>query len=444
MGRIGPLMQTALSRIDDATESEARSMMATMSAEDHGAEVPAVVQAEIERPLQGESWREYAARTRERLLPLQERLESVFGAPTELLIAANAVKVRPRPDQVPVIAELPQVEVIELDPLLRVTLMNDAIQDVELPPFRANHPGVDGRGVRVAVLDSGIDLHHPYLQVSESVSTCGESDQIPGDHGTHCAGSIASRDSIFPGIAPAVDLINVKVLFADGRGQSTHITRGVDEALERGAQVLSLSLGFNHLPRWSDQGHGWSCADGRCSLCVAIDNAVAFDGVVAVVAAGNEHMRAETLRNFGFGGQFDTELGCPGNARSAITVGALTKKSFLAAGFTSRGPSSYGLAKPDLAAPGVNITSTVPVPRSSQMQPIPNPPRATLFDRKSGTSMATPIVAGAVALLIQLAQDAGKAWNPVSIRQQLLQDATRPTTLPSNLAGVGRLALGGI
>lgn len=444
MGTIGPLMQTVLGRIDEASAAEASSMMATLSAEDHGEEVPAVIQAEPERPHEGESWEEYAARTRERLRPLQERLAAVFGVESEILVAANAVKARPRPDQVTVIADQPQVSTIELDPLLRVTLMDDAVMDVELPAFQGNHPGVDGRGVRVAVLDSGIDLHHPFLRVTDSVSTCGETDQLPGDHGTHCAGSIASRDSIFPGMAPGVDLINVKVLFADGRGQSTHITRGIDEALARGAQVLSLSLGFNHLPHWSDQGHGWFCPDGRCSLCVAIDTAVAFDGVVAVVAAGNEHLRAETLRNFGFGSQIDTELGCPGNAHGAITVGALTKQTFLPAGFSSRGPTSYGLSKPDLSAPGVNVTSTVPVPRDAQQQPIPAPPRAMLFDRKSGTSMATPIVAGAAALLIQIEQDAGRPWTPASLRQLLLHNATSPLGVPPNLAGAGRLVLGAI
>jgi len=444
MGKIGPLMQNALAKIEGVSASRASAMMATLSAEDHGDDLPAVVQADPERPRQGEAWEEYAARTRERLRPLQERLEGLFGIETELLITANAIKARPRPDQVAMIAEQPDVAAIELDPLLRVTLMDDAVEDVELPAFQAAHPGIDGSGVRVAVLDSGIDLAHPFLQVSDSVTTCGESDQVPGDHGTHCAGSIASRDTLFPGVAPGVELINVKVLFADGRGQSTYITRGIDEALTRGAQVLSMSLGFNHLPRWSDRGHGWSCPDGRCQLCVAVDNAVGLDRVVTVVAAGNEHLRAETLRNFGFGSAFDTELGCPGNAREAIAVGALTKKTFLPAGFSSRGPTSYGLSKPDLCAPGVNVTSTVPVPRDAQQQPIPNPSRAVLFDRMSGTSMATPIVAGAVALLIQIEQDAGRPWDPAGLRQGLLGNATSPMALPPNLVGAGRLVLGGI
>ncbi len=71
-------------------------------------------------------------------------------------------------------------------------------------------------------------------------------------------------------------------------------------------------------------------------------------------------------------------------------------------------------------APGVNVTSTVPVPRDAQGQPLPNPPRALLLDRMSGTSMATPIVAGAVALLIQLYQQQGTPFTPSRVRQDLL------------------------
>jgi serine protease AprX len=337
-----------------------------------------------------------------------------------------------------------ELALLELDPLVQVTAMDDAAQDIGLPAFQANHVGLDGSGVTVAVLDSGIDPHHPYLSVADSVSTCGESIDIPGSHGTHCAGSVASTDSYYPGVAPGVSLLNIKVLTADGRGKHTYITAGIDEALDRGAHVLSMSVGFNHLPTWSSNGHGWSCSDGRCPLCTAVDNASALDNAVVVVAAGNEHERAEALRKWGYGLSFDTELGCPGHARSAVTVAALTKNLFLPAPFSSHGPTAYGSDKPDLAAPGVNITSTIPVPRLPNGQPEKNPSRSKLFGRKSGTSMATPIVAGAAALLVQMAQQKGIPWTSNSIKRRLMTDAVLPVSGGPAVTGAGRLDLSGL
>src|SRR5690606_36973046 len=133
-------------------------------------------------------------------------------------------------------------------------------------------------------------------------------------------------------------------------------------------------------------GHGWHCPDGRCPLCTAVDNASAF-GAIVCAAAGNEHTRAETLRRFGQGASLDTELCCPGQSRGAICVAALTKRSFLPAGFSSRGPTAWGADKPDLSAPGVNLTATVPVPRLANGVPVGNPVRSELLARASGTSV---------------------------------------------------------
>jgi serine protease AprX len=114
--------------------------------------------------------------------------------------------------------------------------------------------------------------------------------------------------------------------------------------------VLSMSLGFNHRPTWSQGGHGWSCPDGRCQLCVAVENAVTLEGVLAVVAAGNEHQRAEFLRSNGSAAEVDSEICCPGASAHALTVAALTKQTFLTAPFSSRGPTAFATAKPDIAA----------------------------------------------------------------------------------------------
>jgi serine protease AprX len=438
--RIGPLLRRAMAAMGrDGAASDRRALAAHIGAPvAEAGRLPVVMKLPTVRPRSGERYPEYRERVLKALDGLPERLG---GEAMQPLVAGNALAGAIRPEEAATLAAADGVRFLELDPQVRVVRMDDAIVDAGVEPFRNRHGALRGEGVRVAVLDTGVDTRHPFLAVAESASTVEEPVEIPGRHGTHCAGSVASRDELFPGIAPGVDLLNVKVLRGDGTGSHTSVARGVDAALELEADVLSLSLGFNHLPAWSDRGHGWSCARGDCPLCTAVDNA--FDlGALPVVAAGNEHQRADALRQIGFGASFDTELGCPGQARHAVTVGALTKRTFLPAAFSSRGPTAYGLAKPDLVAPGVNVTSTVPVPRDAAGRPVRDPPRAVLFDRESGTSMATPIVAGAVALLIQHRRERGLKAAPADIRRELLTHAVTPMSLPANLAGAGRLDLG--
>jgi serine protease AprX len=184
-----------------------------------------------------------------------------------------------------------------------------------------------------------------------------------------------------------------------------------------------------------------------------VDNASNLDNAVVVVAAGNEHQRALALKpvrrwpswlDWLLGKPelpYDTELGCPGQARQAITVGAMTKNTFNPAYFSSYGPTAYGIAKPDISAPGVNITSTIPLPRDAGGQVVPGTPHNKRFGRKSGTSMATPIVAGAVALMIQKAQLAGTTWSPASIKSALKTGGVIPVNYPQNVVGAGRLNL---
>lgn len=442
MGKIGPRLRSLMAGIEKqgtlATADEFAMIAATAEGAEGGDTLPLIVQRTPSAPIEGEDWLEYKDRIGGELEPLRQIYTDGHGQP---LYLANAIAGQFTVPQVEGLAEREDISLVELDQLFDATLMDDAVLDVGVTPFLRNHMGVTGQGVRVAILDSGVDTKHPFLDVVDSVSTCGEDIAIPGSHGTHCAGSVASRDVNFPGIAPDVELLNIKVLKHDGRGNHNMINQGIDRALDLNADILSMSLGFNHLPRWSSGGHGWSCSDGRCPLCTAVDNAVAF-GKIVCVAAGNEHSRAETLRNFGDGDKFDTELGCPGQSRSAITVGALTKRTFLAAPFSSHGPTSYGASKPDLSGPGVNVMSTVPVPRNPDGTPVANPSRADLFDRKSGTSMATPIVSGALALILQARRQAGLDVTPGAIRKVLLDDAVSALNSPDPLVfGAGRIEL---
>lgn len=433
MARMGPLLEQVLNRFEASMGVEAAFLAAAAHVGVGGEEgrLPVVMKSNCLEPREGESWEEFKGRSEAEL----SNIRDVVGEEAEFIYAASSVSTALAPDRARAQVDNPLIETVELDPLVDVRLMDDAILDVGAAPFRASHGDLKGRGVRVAVIDSGIDDQHPFLDVSASVSTCGESVDRPGSHGTHCAGSIASRDVGFPGVAPDVTLLNVKAMRANGSATQTMIGRGVDAAIELQADILSMSLGFNHLPAWSNEGHGWACPDGRCPLCTAVNRAVGF-GKTVIVAAGNEHEKAEFLRSIGRGASFDTEYGCPGQAQGAIAVAAVTKRTFLPASFSSRGASSYGEPKPQLCAPGVNIMSTIPVPRSGLGVPVAGTPRALLFGRKSGTSMATPIVAGVAALIMEDRRNRGLPTEPTDMRTELLR-ATSPLAHPANVVGSG-------
>lgn len=372
-------------------------------------------------PQRGEGWlctRERAAR---RLEPLQRMAEEIAGLRLEPLFAATSLHGTATPEQMEMLRHaLPQgVEIVPWGAGLHGEQMEDVVRQIRLGRLRASSK-LSGRGVTIAVLDSGIDLRHPYLQVEDSVSTCREPCEIPGRHGTFCAGVIASRHPEFPGIAPEARLLNVKVARANGFTSPAALARGIDEALDRGADILSLSFGLNHFPATWPEGHGWSCPDGRCLLCRAVDT-TSLCGALVVTAAGNEHLLAGAIRKSAPETIPDTELLCPAQARGAITVGAIEKEPSEALySASSRGPTSYGLDKPELLAPGVDVTSTIPVPTRSG---------TTLFDLfgvASGTSVAAAVVAGALALLIERQLSAGLCWSAMEIREELLTRCVRP------------------
>lgn len=413
------------------------------AAPSEGLVIPVVLQAGALRPEDGEAWQAFRDRVGDRLGELTSQLRLLAGVGEQILpfYAGNALATALTMDQMAYVSEHPGivVEFADLDPILPVAALDGATADIGSPAFSAQS-ALTGEGVKVAVLDSGIDADHPALVVSHQVETCGEPSNIPGEHGTHCAGIIASRDAVLTGVAPGVDLIDVKVLRANGTGRHTSVGRGIDEALNLGTDILSMSLGFNHLPVSLSGGHGWTCPDGTCPLCLAVDNATA-EGALVVVAAGNEHERCQQARMGGAGLAYDTELACPGQAAGALTVGAHHKKTHAPAWFSSSGPTASGAAKPDLSAPGVDILSTIPVPRDHAGVPLVNAQRVLQFGTKSGTSMATPMVAGACALLIEDARRVGVRPTPRLIRTRLLSSHVEPVGGPVNVLGAGRLRM---
>jgi subtilisin family serine protease len=245
----------------------------------------------------------------------------------------------------------------------------DRINQRNLPLDGNSKMGTDGSGVDVYVVDTGVDIEHPQFEGRASFGYSA----IPGEtgdgagHGTHCAGTIASRDY---GVAVKANIISVKVLSNAGSGTNEGIIQGISYIMNFRSRnrpaVASMSL-----------GGGYSRA-----LNYAINYLVA-SGVTTIVAAGNENQDACRVS--------------PASAISAITVGSTTfqdsKSSF----------SNYGRCV-DILAPGSDITSTWP---NGQINTI------------SGTSMATPHVAGAAALYLSIYKNA----IPSQVEAALLNDA---------------------
>ncbi|MBI2653896.1 S8 family serine peptidase [Candidatus Woesearchaeota archaeon] len=241
-------------------------------------------------------------------------------------------------------------------------LLEQSVPAVNAPA--AWNIGYTGAGVKVAVLDTGIDYGNSAFQnrVVLSQAFTGENHTIDlHGHGTHVAGIIGGNGTL-KGVAPDALLLNAKVLNDYGSGTSSSIIAGIEWAVQNGARVISISFGK------SDSSQDIPLFE---SLQYAIDN-----GAVVVAASGNCGSCGSCNGFFG--------VTTPGNFEPAITVGAVDDLKQIACFSSGQDFGSY--VKPDVVAPGVNINSYY---INSQLKAL------------SGTSMSTPHVSGAVALLLQ-------------------------------------------
>ncbi|SIN44130.1 S8 family serine peptidase [Micromonospora cremea] len=269
--------------------------------------------------------------------------------------------------------------------------------------------GRDGNGVKVAVLDTGVDATHPDLagRIAEAQDFSGSGSARDGHgHGTHVAATIAGSGAasagVRKGVAPGAQLLVGKVLDDAGSGYDSSIIAGMEWAAHSGAKVVSMSL-------------GGSATDGTDPMSQAVNDLTAETGALFVIAAGNEG----TPRS----------VGSPGAAAAALTVGAVDRDDNLA-DFSSRGPrlGDNGL-KPEITAPGVGIIAARAAGTTM------GTPVGDAYTTASGTSMATPHVAGAAAILAQEHPD----WTAGKLKDALVSTTKANPELTVFEQGGGRV-----
>ncbi len=339
------------------------------------------------------------------------------------IIRATALTARPA--FVRRLMTAPGVAEIHLDPYIQYVTPAEPATTEAAPPTeptwgltRIRAPevwatlGISGTGAVVAIMDTGVDWLHPALSANYrgnlghglydhahswyDVVNGGVYPYDDHGHGTHLAGTAVGRGNI--GVAPAAQWIGVKVLSNEGAGYNSWIHAGFQWLLAPGGDP-ALAPDVINCSWASTLGSDTSFAEDIAILKAA--------GILPLFAANNT-------------GPNPGSIGAPASNPGAFAVGASDPDDEVAY-FSSRGPSPWGQTKPDIVAPGVNVLSTIP---------------GGIYAEKDGTSMATPHVAGVVALL----RSAAPTLSVETIAGIITQTAVPlSTTLPNNDSGWGRL-----
>ena len=360
----------------------------------------------------------------------QGKVKAMFGQ-------TRGVQAEVPATQLDKLAESPDVLYVSAD---RPVNANMDVSGPTLGTVSAIFQGIQGSGVTVAVIDSGVtehaDLAGRIVYAESFIGKLGTGKAAVADdfgHGTVVAGILAGDGSsagILPtirGIAPKVKIVSLKALDSTGKGTDSAVVGAINRAIElKGTYkigVINLSLGRPIFESFRTD-----------PLCQAVERAWKA-GIVVVVAAGNGG-RDNSFGNLGYG-----TIQSPGNDPLAITVGAmrtmrtLTRADDLIATYSSKGPSAVDhIVKPDLVAPGnliiaaaPGLTSTLGVELPANFVPESeykyggSTTMATSYFRLSGTSMAAPMVTGTAALL--LGRD--PSLTPDQIKARLMKTASK-------------------
>lgn len=290
-----------------------------------------------------------------------------------------------------------------------------------------------GAGIGVAVIDSGIaplpafaGRITAFYDFTSGVPIATTPNDEYG-HGTHVAGLIGANDADYMGVAPSVNFIGLKVLNKLGKGRTSDVITALEFAVSNrvrlNIQVVNLSLGHPIFARAADD-----------ALVQAVETAVRA-GLIVVVSAGNIGISPATGR-VGYAG-----ITSPGNAPSAITVGAVNTQGTIThsdddvSPYSSRGPTWYdGFAKPDVVAPGHNMISVMDV-NSYLFKQYPSldvKVNRKWYVRLSGTSMATAVATGVVATVLEAHKTASSyfALTPQPVTANAMKAMLQYTALP--------------
>ncbi|MGI5501557.1 S8 family peptidase [Lentzea sp. CA-135723] len=335
-----------------------------------------------------------AGRLDRRLFDVTTLLEFGYRDRMPLIVDGRArVGARSANDWAALRAETDSGDKVWLDGIRKPSL-DRSVAQIGAPA--AHQKGITGKGVKVAVVDTGVDEKHPDLagqQIAEKNFTTDPDNTDNVGHGTHVGATVASKGGKYGGVAPGAQIIDAKVCVEFGC-QESWILDGMRWAAEQGAQVVNMSLGGGDTPEVDP-------------LEQAVNDLTAQYGTLFVIAAGNSGSPGS--------------VSSPSTAEAALSVGAVDRDDKLAT-FSSKGPrvGDSGL-KPEVTAPGVDIVAA----------------KAGTGEHVafSGTSMATPHVAGAAALLRQQHPE----WTPAQVKSVLATTAKPTAGVSAFDQGAGRI-----